>query len=141
MPMTSNRPYLLRAFYEWIIDNEMTPHLVVDAYYPEVAVPQQYVTNGQITLNIAPRAVATLDLGNEAVFFNTRFGGIPTDVFVPVKAVLGIFAKENGHGMMFEPEPPPPAPTDGPASADSRTPAPDKGAAPRPRKPSLKVVK
>lgn len=139
MSMSSSRPYLLRAFYEWIVDNEMTPHVVVDAYYPDVSVPQQYVTKGQITLNIAPRAVATLDLGNDALFFNTRFGGIPTDVFVPVQAVLGIFAKENGHGMMFEPEPPPS--TDGPAPADTASAPAGKGASPRPRKPSLKVVK
>ncbi len=139
MPMTSNRPYLLRAFYEWIIDNEMTPHVVVDAYYPGVSVPQQYVANGQITLNIAPRAVAAIDLGNDAIFFNTRFGGVPTDVFVPVRAVLGIFAKENGHGMMFEPDPEPPTPPQGePSDTGSR---PESESSGRGRKPSLKVVK
>jgi len=137
MTMTSNRPYLLRAFYEWIIDNELTPHLAVNAYHPGVSVPRQYVTDGQITLNIAPRAVASIDMGNEAIFFSTRFGGVPTEIYVPVNAVLGIFAKENGHGMMFESESEPP-------TTPPETPTPGnggKGARPVSRKPSLKVVK
>lgn len=105
MSMNSNRPYLIRAFYEWILDNDCTPYVVVDAYYPGVEVPQQFVNDGQIVLNLAPRAVTGLQLDNTEITFNTRFGGVPTDIYLPVKAVLGIYARENGQGMVFQPEP------------------------------------
>ncbi|MDF7679270.1 ClpXP protease specificity-enhancing factor [Enterobacteriaceae bacterium ESL0689] len=98
------RPYLLRAFYEWLMDNRLTPHLVVDVTQPNVQVPMEYASNGQIVLNIAPGAVANLKLMNELVCFDTRFGGIPRSVYVPMAAVLAIYARENGAGMMFEPE-------------------------------------
>ncbi len=116
MAMTSSRPYMVRALYEWIVDNDYTPHIVVNAQAAGTAVPQQYVNNdGQIVLNIAPRAVATLELGNKAISFNARFGGIPTDIYVPCHAVLGIYARENGQGMMFDAEPQPdPEPDPGP---------------------------
>ncbi|WP_407331469.1 ClpXP protease specificity-enhancing factor [Enterovibrio sp. 27052020O] len=99
------RPYLLRAFYEWLIDNDLTPHLVVDATLPYVNVPTEYVQDGQIVLNVAPRAVGNLDLGNDEVCFNARFGGRPMLVSVPLYAVLAIYARENGAGTMFDPEP------------------------------------
>lgn len=105
MSMNSNRPYLIRAFYEWILDNECTPYVVVDAYYQGVEVPQQFVNDGQIVLNLAPRAVTGLQLDNTEITFNTRFGGVPTDIYLPVNAVLGIYARENGQGMVFQPEP------------------------------------
>ncbi|WIO75657.1 ClpXP protease specificity-enhancing factor [Porticoccaceae bacterium LTM1] len=105
MSMSSNRPYLIRAFYEWILDNDCTPYVVVDAYYQGVEVPQQFVNDGQIVLNLAPRAVTGLQLDNTEITFNTRFGGVPTDIYLPVKAVLGIYARENGQGMVFQPEP------------------------------------
>ncbi len=113
MVMTSSRPYLIRALYEWIVDNEFTPHIAVDAHASNVQVPQQYVNkDGQIVLNVAPHAVIGLELGNKAVSFNARFGGIPTDIYVPCHAILGIYARENGQGMMFEreaePDPEPP---------------------------------
>jgi len=99
--MTPNRPYLLRAFYDWIIDNNCTPYLVVDATYPAVKVPLQFVQNGQIVLNVMPSAVGNLQLGNDVVTFNARFGGQPFALSVPVKAVLAIYAKENGAGTVF----------------------------------------
>ena len=99
--MTPNRPYLLRAFYDWIIDNKCTPYLVVDANYPDVRVPQQFVQNGQIVLNVLPSAVGNLQLGNDFVTFNARFGGQPFALSVPVKAVLAIYARENGAGTVF----------------------------------------
>ncbi|MDP5034911.1 MAG: ClpXP protease specificity-enhancing factor [Alishewanella sp.] len=99
--MTPNRPYLLRAFYDWIIDNKCTPDLVVDANYPDVRVPQQFVQNGQIVLNVLPSAVGNLQLGNDFVTFNARFGGQPFALSVPVKAVLAIYARENGAGTVF----------------------------------------
>ncbi|MGX9272210.1 ClpXP protease specificity-enhancing factor [Pantoea ananatis] len=103
--LTARRPYLLRAFYDWLLDNQLTPHLVVDINLPGVQVPLEYARDGQIVLNIAPRAVGNLELGNEEVSFNARFGGVPRQVNVPMAAVLAIYARENGAGTMFEPEP------------------------------------
>ncbi|GAA0548263.1 MAG: stringent starvation protein B [Rheinheimera aquimaris] len=101
MKMTANRPYLLRAFYEWIVDNNCTPYLVVDATVSAVKVPMQFVQNGQIVLNTAPSAVGNLQLGNDAVTFNARFGGQPFALYIPVNAVLAIYARENGAGTVF----------------------------------------
>ncbi|EGA69927.1 ClpXP protease specificity-enhancing factor [Vibrio sinaloensis DSM 21326] len=102
--MTPRRPYMLRAFYDWLVDNDLTPHLVVAATLPGVRVPEEFVQDGQIILNIAPRAVGNLELGNEAITFNARFGGRPHSVIVPLYAVQAIYARENGAGTMFEPE-------------------------------------
>ncbi|MDZ7925282.1 MAG: ClpXP protease specificity-enhancing factor [Marinagarivorans sp.] len=131
MIMTSSRPYLIRALYEWINENQLTPYLLVNANEQGVSVPQSFVgKDGQIILNIAPRAILALDISNEAVFFNARFGGKPTDIYVPVHAVMGIYAKENGKGMMFEPEAlPPPSPPSPPPKETFI------------KKPMLKVVK
>ena len=97
--MTSHRPYLLRALYEWIADNDMTPHLLVDAGQPGVQVPPHTIRDGKVVLNIAARAVSTLELGNDAVRFTARFGGVSHPVSVPVSAVLAIYARETGQGM------------------------------------------
>ncbi|HDS1113866.1 TPA: ClpXP protease specificity-enhancing factor, partial [Pluralibacter gergoviae] len=102
--LTPRRPYLLRAFYEWLLDNQLTPHLVVDVTLPDVRVPMEYARDGQIVLNIAPRAVGNLELSNDEVRFSARFGGVPRQVSVPLAAVLAIYARENGAGTMFEPE-------------------------------------
>ncbi|MFQ9622857.1 MAG: ClpXP protease specificity-enhancing factor [Enterobacteriaceae bacterium] len=102
--LTPRRPYLLRAFYEWLLDNQLTPHLVVDVTLPNVQVPLEYARDGQIVLNIAPRAVGNLELANDEVRFNARVGGVPRNVSVPMAAVLAIYARENGAGTMFEPE-------------------------------------
>ena len=111
--MTSSRPYLLRAVYEWIADNDLTPQIVVDAQRERVQVPTAYVREGKIVLNVSPSAVRGLELGNEWVEFSARFDGTAFDVVVPVDAVLAIMARENGTGMSF-PEPrsdePPPEP-------------------------------
>lgn len=104
MQMSSNRPYLVRAFYDWIVDNNCTPYLVVDATQVGVKVPPQYVQNGQIVLNINPGAIGNLELGNDAIRFNARFGGNPFAIYVPLKAVLAIYARENGAGTMFSPD-------------------------------------
>ncbi len=102
--MTPRRPYMLRAFYDWLVDNDLTPHLVVSAELPGVRVPLEFVQDGQIILNVAPRAVGNLELGNEAITFNARFSGRPHSVIVPLYAVQAIYARENGAGTMFEPE-------------------------------------
>ncbi len=123
--MTSNRPYLLRAMYEWIADNGMTPQIVVDAQQEQVRVPAAYVRDGKIVFNVSSAAVRGLSLGNEWVAFSARFGGTPFDVVVPVRAVLAVMARENGVGMAFsDPEGEPPS-----------SPEPPRG------RPNLKVVK
>jgi stringent starvation protein B len=131
--MNSSRPYLIRALYEWILDNETTPYILVNAHGDDVAVPQEHVKDGQIILNISPTAVQDLKIENQAMAFSGRFAGVPTRVYVPIVSVLGIYAKENGQGMFFEveeknPEPPKPEKkTDETGSKTSR--------------PSLRVVK
>ena len=110
--MTSSRPYLLRAIYQWIVDNGLTPYIMVNTEDARVQVPQQYVENGKIVLNIAPMAVSGLTLGNDEITFSARFSGSPMDIFVPLSRVLAIYARENGQGMMFgddedDDEPPP----------------------------------
>ena len=105
MSMTSSRPYLLRAIYEWLLDNNCTPHILVDAHVEGVRVPQQHVNkDGQIVLNMAPSAVSDFFMDLSAVSFSARFGGIANSLYVPTSAILGIYARENGKGMMFEPE-------------------------------------
>jgi len=102
--MTSTRPYLIRAFYEWIADNNCTPHIVVNATLADVSVPTQYIEAGQIVLNVAANAVQGLQLGNEAIQFQARFSGIAHFIYVPIIAVLAIYARENGRGMVFAEE-------------------------------------
>lgn len=103
--MKSSRPYLARALYEWLLDNELTPYLVVDATLPDVEVPRQFVQNGQIVLNVAPTAVRDLFMENQAIGFNARFGGQPMQVMIPIPALIAIYARENGAGMVFGHEP------------------------------------
>lgn len=103
-PMTPNRPYLLQAYYDWLMDNELTPHVVVDAYVPGTQVPQQYVKDGQIVLNITSTAVANLQIGHDSIEFNARFGGVPQQVVLPMAAIVAIYARENGAGTVFDTE-------------------------------------
>lgn len=144
-PMSSNRPYLLRAIYDWISDNNLTPYVLVDAGVAGVRVPPQVVKNGQVVLNLATRAVANLDLGNEWISFQARFSGVSQAIQIPVQAVLALYAQENGQGMMFPAEEeggetPPPAP-----APDDSTPAPGAadagGDKPKRSTPHLRVVK
>ena len=103
--MTSTRPYLLRALHEWMLDNQLTPQLVVDAQSADVHVPRQFVQDdGRITLNVSTSAVRELDFGNDQITFSARFSGRPFQVLVPVAYVVAIVARENGAGMSFPPE-------------------------------------
>lgn len=129
-PVTSERPYIVRAIYQWIVDNNCTPHVLVDASVKGVVVPRQFVKNDKIVLNIHPDAVAYLNISNQALSFNGRFGGVTADVNVPIAAVLQIYARENGRGMAFEREDPP----DDVPPKPARTRKVEK-------RPSLKVVK
>lgn len=133
--MTSNRPYLIRAIHEWIEDNGMTPHLLVDAGAPGVQVPPQAIKDGQVVLNIAARAVARLELGNEAVSFMARFSGVSHPVMAPITAVMAIYAQETGQGMMLPREE---APAADEAAADNGDDAPKP---PQLKRPQLRIVK
>ena len=135
--MTSSRPYLLRALHEWVLENGLTPYVVVDASLSGVDVPRDFVNNSQIVLNISPSAVRALHIGNDVLEFNARFGGVPMQVTVPIQAVLAVYAKENGQGMVFGAEPggTPPEGADPGAVKGS-----GKGTSKEGR-PSLKVVK
>ncbi|MCF7203773.1 ClpXP protease specificity-enhancing factor [Pseudomonas oligotrophica] len=135
--MNSSRPYLVRALHQWIVDNDCTPHLLVDADMPGVQVPAGFAKDGQIVLNVSPSAVRQLQMDNDALRFEGRFGGVPHALVVPFAAVMAIYARENGQGMVFEIEPT--SPDDDEGGTPSRPEAPD-GAKPAGR-PSLKVVK
>ncbi len=104
--MTSNRPYLIRAVYEWINDNGMTPYLLVDANHSGVVVPVQAIKDGRIVLNVAARAVTQLSLGDKEIHFLARFGGVSQSVRVPVSAVQAVYAQESGQGMALPEEAP-----------------------------------
>lgn len=158
--MTSTKPYLLRAIHEWILDNQMTPHLVIDSTYPGVRAPLEYADeDGRLVLNISLDATRHLLISNDWIEFNARFGGVARDVLIPTEAALGIFTRENGQGMVF---PDPEIPEDTAAPDTEQVPAggaalrsvetladtapdqaeTDAGRKDRPRTgPSLKVVK
>ena len=120
--------------YQWIVDNGMTPHLLVDAQYEHCVVPVEHVNEGKIVLNIAPMAVQTLILGDEAVTFSARFGGKAVGIHIPIRAVLAEYARENGQGMMF-------SENDDSVSHSSNDNGPDRDPDPDRPKPTLRVVK
>jgi len=126
--MTSSRPYLLRAIYAWIVDNGLTPYLLVNAEHDDVAVPLEHVSNGKIILNAAPEAVQSLELGDEAVSFQARFSGQPMHIYLPVSAIQAIYARENGRVMVFSDE-------------DDQPPEPEKPRREKSAQPTLRVVK
>lgn len=139
--MTSSRAYLIRALNEWILDNDCTPYIVVNAMMKDVLVPEEYVNDGQIVLNITPSSVRNLLMDNEGVSFDARFNGKPQSLYAPIQAITAIYAKENGQGMVFDDEPAPSDPSGTAKIKSSKTklkPVADKTAASRPQ---LKVVK
>lgn len=140
MPELSRRPYLLRAMHEWTIDCGHTPHVIIDATQSGVQVPAAYVKEGRIVLNVSPHATEALLIGPELLEFNARFGGVSHYIRVPLNAVLGIYARETGEGMVFAEEGAKPdgGPPDGPAAPP---PAPPQTPGRPPKRPALKVVK
>ncbi len=124
--MTSLKPYLIRSIYEWIVDNNLTPHLLVDAENKTAILPLDFAEDGKIVLNIKPEAIQGLSLGNETIEFNARFSGKPIHIVAPIAAILAIYARENGKGMIFD--------TDD-IDQDNETPPPP------PSNPQLRVVK
>lgn len=134
--MRTRRPYLLRAMHEWIVDSDCTPHIVVDATATGVEVPRQYVQDGKIVLNLSASATSGLVLGNDEVRFRGRFGGAAMDVRIPIEAILAVYARETGQGMIFPEEGATPSPGGG-------EPTPPATPEPRPTasRAKLKVVK
>ena len=144
MAELSRRPYLLRAMFDWMIDSGFTPHLIVDATWEAVQVPVAFVKEGRIVLNVSPGATQSFLIGAEAVDFNARFGGVSHRVHVPIDAVLGIYARETGQGMVFsEDSATPPAEGDEPDPESPPPAAPTTGAGrpEKPGRPKLTVVK
>lgn len=142
MGMSSSKPYLIRAIYEWINDNALTPYILVDANSSTVEVPRAYVENGRIVLNINPKAVTQFHLGNDKVEFLTRFSGKTTHVRIPMDAILAIFAKENGEGMAFNEQTAmmTDTPPSDPASDTKRSDV-GKANAAKPSRPNLTIIK
>ena len=122
--MTSSKPYLVRALYEWILDNDNTPYILVDTSSDRLIIPDGIANDGKVVLNLAPAAIHDLEMTNSEVSFSARFNGVAEQIYVPISSLLAIYARENGEGMMF--------PAEDEAQAD------DDGAA---RAPTLKVVK
>jgi stringent starvation protein B len=131
--MTSSRPYLVRAIYEWLVDNQLTPYIMVDTLQPDVQVPENYIEDEKIILNVAPMAVRDLSMTNTEIEFDARFSGINHHIYVPTQTIMAVYAFENGRGMVFSEE-------DDAGEEDREPPTP--GQPPRSKgKPHLKVVK
>lgn len=140
--MTPTRPYMVRAIYEWIEDNYLTPYLMVDATGENVQVPTEYVQDGRIVLNIASRAVGNMTMDNSFINFSARFGGVSREIWVPLASVMGIYAKENSQGMFFDPNEYDnhlPEPDNAPSSASKKSTSIEKTK--RENKAGLKVLK
>ena len=139
-PLSSQKPYLFRAIYEWIVDSDMTPYVLVDATIPGAQLPTEYIEGGQIVLNVSPSAVRDFHCDNDWVSFSTRFSGKVMEVFIPIAAVESVYALENGTGMAFgaDAEGAPDTPPEPPS-----TPSPNRSTAKRPpsRRPALSIVK
>ena len=126
--MTSSKPYLVRALYEWILDNGTTPYILVDTGNDELQIPQGIANDGKVVLNLAPQAIQNLEMTNAHISFSARFNGVAEDIFCPMASLMAIYARENGEGMMFPPE-------DGEAGDD------EDSTITRPSGPTLTVVK
>ena len=129
--MTPQKPYLIRAIYEWLLDNQNTPYLLVNTTFEGTQVPLEYINDDKIILNIAPDAVNNFHTDNDWISFSARFSGKPMELFIPIVAVLAIYGKENNEGMFFTDEEVSPSPSSPPAKA----------APPKKSRPGLKIVK
>ena len=127
--MTSSKPYLVRALYEWILDNDNTPYILVDTSSDQVLIPKGIASDGKVVLNLAPAAIQNLEMTNDFVSFSARFNGVGEQIFVPVTSLLAIYARENGEGMMFQGE------EDNAADGEAVKPVPESAG------PTLKVIK
>lgn len=125
--MTSSKPYLVRALYDWILDNDATPYILVDTAQARVRVPPGIASDGKVVLNLAPQAIQNLEIDNDYIAFSARFSGVAEDVYCPMTSLLAIYARENGEGMMFPAED---------EAGEAKDDEPDK-----PGGPTLKVIK
>ncbi|MDJ0832042.1 MAG: ClpXP protease specificity-enhancing factor [Gammaproteobacteria bacterium] len=133
--MTSNKPYLIRALYEWLVDNDATPHIMVNSRHPQVEIPPGIEKDGQVVLNIANRAVRGLQILNDHIQFSARFNGVPHDIFIPIEAVMAIYSLEDGEGMMFAED------NSGAESTEAQSEDADAQSAQKRNRPGLKIVK
>ena len=131
--MRSSKPYLIRGLYEWLLDNEVTPYILVDTSCEGVVIPQGHATDSKLVLNLAPTAIDKLEMTNDHLSFSARFGGVAQNVYCPIESILAIYAQENGEGMMFEP-----ASAQSPTADDAIHPP---GKMKKSTHPGLKVVK
>ena len=144
MQLTSNKPYLLNAIYDWVVDNDATPHVVIFADNTQVLVPHQFVDDGKIILNVSPTAAQNLTIDQDGFSFSARFGGKPYNIYAPLNAVMALYASENGEGMSFDIEaeedtPPPKGPEVVSDKSDSKKP--NNKSKKKSKRPALKVVK
>ena len=131
--MTSSKPYLIRGLYEWLVDNDVTPYILVDVSFEGVMIPGGIASDGKVVLNLAPGAIQKLEMTNEYLSFSARFGGVAQNVYCPVQSILAIYAKENGEGMMFS--------EDSNQTADSNNSGNKKTGSKKTARPGLKIVK
>jgi len=108
MPLSSNKPYLIRALYEWLLDNNATPYLLVDTRHRDLRIPPNIDKDGRVALNISPGAIDGLDMANDSIAFSARFGGRAFDIYLPMATILAIYSADDNEGMMFAEEEPPP---------------------------------
>lgn len=135
--LISTKPYMIRAIHEWCVDNGLTPHLLV-AVNAQTRVPMAYVKDGEIVLNVNYSATKDLHIDNEAIVFSARFGGVSQNLYIPMGAVKGVFARENGQGMFFEVDESADVPL---VDTSESINEPDKSTSTEKRKPTLKIVK
>jgi len=126
--MTSSKPYLVRALYEWILDNDTTPYILVNTSSDEVLIPSGISNDGKVVLNLAPAAIQNLEMTNEHVSFSARFNGVAENIYCPISSLMAIYARENGEGMMFPAE-------------ESDADAAESSESSKPKGPTLKVIK
>ncbi|HEU4709621.1 MAG TPA: ClpXP protease specificity-enhancing factor [Methylophilaceae bacterium] len=138
--LTSTKPYMIRALHEWCTDNALTPHLLV-AVNGQTRVPMAYVKDGEIVLNLNYSATKDLLIGNDAITFSARFNGVATNLYIPMSAVRGLFARENGQGMFFEAEPEEVSVAADQGMEEETSPQAEKQKKTKQQKPSLKLVK
>ncbi|MCP4077707.1 MAG: ClpXP protease specificity-enhancing factor [Gammaproteobacteria bacterium] len=140
--MTSNKPYLIRALYEWLVDNDATPHIMVNTTITDVMIPDGIDKDGQVVLNIAGRSVQELEMENTHIAFTARFGGIPHNIYIPIKAIMAIYSMEDGEGMMFaEDISAKEAPVEEVKTGNKKLEKKDAVKKPEKKKPGLKIVK
>lgn len=138
-PLTPTRPYMVRAIYQWIEDNALTPYLMVDATHEHARVPMEYVQDGRIVLSIATASVGKIEMENDFIFFTARFGGVSQEIWIPMQAVMGIYAKENSQaGIFFDPRE---YDNYTPAETESKQPSSNKPKPKRENKAGLKILK